>query len=93
MAEGVVRAVPKEPLIGEEIASKHGYEINNALWQLKAFHTEHGGSPVITGVVTLDATIRSRTVPRYKLLFPDGFIDYAKVDNFDTFYILVPESF
>ncbi|WP_124115335.1 hypothetical protein [Paenibacillus xylanexedens] len=91
MNEGIVRAVPREPLMGAKIAEKYGYEVNNALWSLKELHSKHGGSPVITGVVTIDVSTRSKTVPRYKLLFPDGFVDYAKIDNFDTFYTLVPE--
>ena len=91
MNEGIVKVLPKEPLIGKVIAEKHGYEVNEALWRLKQLHQEHGGSPVISGVVTIDATIKSNTIPRYKLLFPDGFVDYAKIDNFHTFYTLVPE--
>jgi|GEM_PF-4331192 len=91
MNEGIVRVVPREPLMGSDIAEKYGYEVNNALWTLKAFHSKHGGSPLISGVVTIDTSTRSQTVPRYKLLFPDGFVDYAKIDNFDTFYTLVPE--
>ncbi|PYE51485.1 hypothetical protein HUB98_05680 [Paenibacillus barcinonensis] len=91
MNEGIVRVVPKEPLLGKDIAEKHGYEVNNALWSLKESHHTHGGSPVIVGVVTVNGSMKSRSIPRYKLMFPDGFIDYARIDNFDTFYTLVPE--
>ncbi|WP_145413444.1 hypothetical protein [Paenibacillus xylanexedens] len=91
MNEGIVRVVPREPLMGADIAEKYGYEVNNALCAMKAFHSKHGRSPIISGVVTIDISTRSQTIPRYKLLFPDGFVDYAKIDNFDTFYNLVPE--
>lgn len=72
--------------MSRNVASENGYEIAIYQWELQDLHLEHGGSPEIVGVVTIDATQVARQFPRYKLLFPDGFVDYARLDNFDKWY-------
>lgn len=93
MVEGKVFVKVKEPLLGIDICKTHGYETNNALWEAKTLHKKHGGNPVIVGVVTLTGGSRiSKTVPRFKLLFPDEHIDYVRLDTFDRFFTLVPDN-
>lgn len=91
MTEGRVFAVAKKPLLSRESAYENGYKANIAHWKMYDLHTLHGGSPVIVGVVTIDMTQSSRQFPRYKLLFPDGFVDYARLDNFDQWYDMITE--
>lgn len=87
MREGKIKAVARQPYLSRE--ESKNYEANDTLWRLNDFHQEHGGSPIITGIVTLlDATVAAKRTPRYKLEFPDGFVDYARVDNFDDFYVM-----
>ncbi|WP_431785955.1 hypothetical protein [Paenibacillus lactis] len=46
-----------------------------------------GGNPEVVGVVTYQLGSRkTKITPSYKLLFPDGTIDYISLQNFDKFY-------
>jgi hypothetical protein len=85
MREGKIKVVAKKPMLNRDDSKE--FEANNALWELNDFHANHGGSPIIVGLVTLlDASVAAKTIPRYKVEFPDGFVNYIRMDNFDNFY-------
>ncbi|OZB98139.1 hypothetical protein [Paenibacillus sp. XY044] len=89
MTEGKVLAVAKKPLLSRKVAHENDYETAVSQWELQDLFLLHGGSPTIDGVVTIDTTQVARQFPRYKLLYPDGFVDYARIDSFSKWYDMV----
>lgn len=91
MKEKTLFVAPIKPLLTYEVAkSIHSDEIH--LHELIKLHEKHGGNPEIDGVVSVDVTDNSGKYPRYKLLFPDGFIDYVRIDHFDKYYKLTTKN-
>lgn len=80
MGEYQVYVKPKEPVTTN-------YEHNELLWTIKSNFKSNGGIPTIVGVVYVRKEIR------YKVEFPNGMIDYFRLDNFDKFYELTTEKY
>jgi hypothetical protein len=89
LKEYPIYAKARTPFLSREVSKDYAY--HQSMWDLIDLHESHGGSPKIVGVVIIDVTVNSIKVPRYKLEFSDGFIDYARVDNFDEWYEMKSE--
>ena len=81
------RAKAKVPSAPRNFANLDSYDdfLTNQ-WRLVDHHADQGGSPEIVGVVSINATKNTINIPHYRLRFPNGTIDYARVDNFNVYY-------
>lgn len=51
----------------------------------------NGGKPRVVGLVKLDYSAMMRQVLRYKAVFPNGVVDYLRLDLFDSYFEFVDE--
>ncbi|WP_211747929.1 hypothetical protein [Paenibacillus sp. Marseille-Q4541] len=84
-------AKAKTPLASRGLINQENEDdLLSTQWGLIDRHAQWGGYPTIVGVVSIDATKNTINIPHYKLLFPNGNVDYARVDNFNRFYDFIP---
>ncbi|OPH61887.1 hypothetical protein BC351_01195 [Paenibacillus ferrarius] len=83
MNEYPIYVAPKKPLLGKDAAAD--YEYSEMLWIINSNFKSNGGIPTVLGLVELKNAIR------YKVEFPNGLVDYFRLDSFDKFYELTTE--
>ena len=84
MKERKFRAKAQIPILSREASV--GYETNETKWLLVDYQDLHGGAPLIEGLVSINVTKNSAKIPRYKIVFPDGHVDYVRIDIFNQWF-------